>query len=123
MEDSTRTDKTMKKVLLFTADSCGHGDTVIGYEVLATALEALVRRKEELPAAIVCLNTAVSILAEDSPMIARLRILEERGVQIMAGRFCVNEMGLTNKMAVGKVIPLSDIMDFLLRSDVDVISF
>ena len=124
MEDKgERPDKTLKKVLVFTGESFGYGDPVIGYESLATALEVLVRRKEGLPTAIVCLNTAVSIVAEDSPMVPRLKILEERGVEIMAGRFCVNEMGLTNKIAVGKVKTITEIMDFLLRSDVDVISF
>ena len=123
MEDNREiADKGLKKVILLTGESVGYGDTVIGYEVLATALEALLRRKEGLPAAIVCINTAVNIVSEDSPMVSRLKILEERGVQIIAGRYCVNEMGLTNKIAVGKVKTLTEIMDFLLSSDVDVIS-
>ena len=124
MEDNRESaDKALKKVILLTGESVGYGDTVIGYEVLATALEALLRRKEGLPAAIVCINTAVNIVSEDSPMVSRLKILEERGVEIIAGRYCVSEMGLTNKIAVGKVKPLTEIIDFLLRSDVDVISF
>jgi len=124
MEDnSENANKALKKVILLTGESVGYGDSVIGYEVLATALEVLVRRKEGLPAAIVCINTAVNIVAEDSPMVPRLKILEERGVEIIAGRYCVNEMGLTNKTAVGKVKPLTEIIDFLLRSDVDVIGF
>jgi len=110
-----------KKVILFSSESCGYGDTIIGYEALSTVLEILTRR-EKLPAAIVCINTATKLLSEDSPMLPRFKNLEERGVEILAGRMCVNELGLTGSLGAGKVTTLTDIIDFLLRDDVDIIS-
>jgi hypothetical protein len=110
-----------RKVILFSAESLGHGDTIIGYEALANLLEVLIRGNK-IPAAIVCLNTAVSLLGEDSPLLPRLKLLEEKGADIMAGRLCVNEMGLTDRLATGRIAPLSEIMEFLFRDDVDVIS-
>ena len=122
-DDAQRTGKKLKKVFVFSSESFGYGDATVGYEALATALEVLVRRKEGLPTAIVCVNTAVNIVAEDSPMVPRLKILQDRGVQILAGRLCVNELGLTNRIAVGQVKTLTEIIDFLMQDDVDVISF
>ena len=49
-----------KKVILFSAESLGHGDTIIGYEALANLLEVLIRGNK-VPSAIVCLNPAVSL--------------------------------------------------------------
>ena len=110
-----------KKVIVFSSESCGHGDTIIGYESLSTLLEVLIKR-EKKPDAIVCLNTAVALLGTDSPLLNRFKLLEENGVRIMAGRLCVNELGLTDSLGAGKATTLTDIMDFLLRTDVDVIS-
>ena len=105
------------KVLLLGSESCGSGDANLGFEILGTLLEALAKR-EDRPVAIICWNTAVKLLAEDSPLLPRLRRLEESGVSILAGKLCVEDLELTGKMAVGKVASLGEILDFILHNDV-----
>jgi len=105
------------RVLLFSSEGCGHGDADLGFEILATLLEALPKR-EDTPAAIICWNTAVKLLTEDSPLLARLKLLEERGVSVLAGKLCVEDLGLEGEIAVGKVATMGEILDLILHNDV-----
>ncbi len=105
------------KVILLSSEGCGSGDAELGFEILSVLLEALPER-EDRPIAIICWNTAVKLLTEDSPLLARLRRLEEKGVRILAGQLCVRELGLTGKIAVGKSATLGEILDLILHNDV-----
>ena len=105
------------KVLLLGSEGCGSGDAALGYKVMGALLEALPRH-DDMPAAIVCWNTAVKLLAEGSPLIPHLKRLEEKGVSILAGKLCVDQLGLTNKIAVGEVATLGEVLDVILNGDV-----
>ncbi len=109
--------KDKGKVILLGSEGCGNGDANLGFEILANLLEALLKR-EDRPTAIIFWNTAVQLLAEDSPLLPRLRLLEESGVSILAGRLCVEDLGLTDKIAVGKVATMGEILDIILHNDV-----
>ena len=105
------------KVFLLSSEGCGCGDADIGFEILATLLDTLPER-EDKPAAIICWNTAVKLLAEDSPLLPRLRHLEEKSVNILAGQLCVNQLELVDKIAVGKIATMGEILDIVLHNDV-----
>ncbi len=106
-----------KKVLLLSAEGIGHGNNILGYEILVALLDTLPKR-DDLPFAIVCWNTAVRLLAEDSPLLPQFKRLEEKGVKILAGQLCVKELGLTGKITVGKSATMGEILDLLLHNDV-----
>jgi len=105
------------KVILLGSEGCGRGDEDIGFEVLAILLDRLAKR-DDTPKAIICWNIAVQLLAEGSPLLPRFKRLEEKGISILAGERCVFELGLTDKMAVGKVANMDEILDLLLHNDV-----
>jgi hypothetical protein len=105
------------KVLLLNSEGCGTSDSDLGFSILVALLEALPKR-EDRPAAIIFWNTAVNLLVEGSPMLDRLRRLEESGVQLLIGKLCVNELQLADKIAVGKVVGLGEILDIILHNDV-----
>lgn len=106
-----------RKVLLFGSEGCGSGDPDLGYEIMTVVLGALADR-EDRPAAIVCWNTGVKLLAEDSAVVPQLKALEEKGTRILAGQLCVMALGLDGKLAVGEVATLGQIFDLLLHEDV-----
>jgi len=93
-------DKSKGKVILLGTEGCGSGDATIGYEILMNLMEALAQR-EDCPAAIICWNTAVKLLAEGSPLLPHFKRLQDKGVRFLAGQSCVAELGLTGKIAVG----------------------
>ena len=110
----------MKKpgtVLLLGSESIGRGDDDLGYEILLTMLKALAGR-DDRPVAIIFWNTAVRLLTSDSPAVPHLKTLELKGVQLLAGQLCVNELELAGKLAAGKSATMDEILDLLLHHDI-----
>lgn len=105
------------KVFLLGGEGCGYGDSNLSFQILVDLLEALAGC-EKRPTAIICWNTAVRIVAEGSPLLPRLKRLEEKGVNILAGRSCLVNLELEDKVAVGKVATMNDILDLILHNDV-----
>jgi hypothetical protein len=105
------------KVLLLSSEGVGYGDNTLGYQVLAAMLESLNKRPQK-PAAIVCWNTAVKLVAEDSPLVPHFKRLEEAGVEILLGKLCIGECELTGRIAVGKEATMDEILDILLHHEV-----
>jgi hypothetical protein len=105
------------KVFLLGSESIGRGDDDLGYEICMSMLNALAER-EDHPLAIIFWNTAVKLLAEGSPSVPRLKALEGKGVQLLAGQLCVRELELTGKMAVGKMATMDEILDLILHHEV-----
>jgi len=108
---------TRGKVLLLGSESIGRGDDDLGYEILLTMLKALAGR-DDRPVAIIFWNTAVRLLASDSPAVPHLKTLESKGVQLLGGQLCVNELELAGKLAAGKSATMDEILDLLLHHDV-----
>jgi hypothetical protein len=106
-----------KKVLILGAESIGRGDETLGFEILVNFIEALSKR-DDGPIAIICWNTAVKLLAEGSPLLVHLKRLEEKGINILAGQLCVRELELMDKIAVGRLAPMDEILDLILHHDV-----
>ena len=113
--------KKIKKVILLSGESAGHGDEVIGYETLNTVLQSFIK-SDNKPHTIALFNNAVALVADDSPLLDRFQYLEEHGVEIAVGKACAAEMGLTDKIAAGKITRLSKIMEFMMQDDVQAIS-
>ena len=105
------------KVILLSSEGCSGEDADLGFEILAALLETLPER-EDRPQAIIFWNTAVNLLAEGSPLLRQLKHLEGKGVKILAGQMCIRELGLTDKLAVGKPATIGEILDVILHSDV-----
>ena len=106
-----------RKVLILGSESIGIGDETLGFEILVSLLDTLSKR-DDGPAAIICWNTAVKLLAEGSPILGHLKRLEGKGINILAGQLCVRELELTNKIAVGKMATMDEILDLILHHDV-----
>ena len=106
-----------RKVLILGSEGIGRGDETLGFEILVNLLETLSKRGDGL-AAIICWNTAVRLMAEGSPLLVHLKRLEEKGINILAGQLCVRELDLMNKIAVGRLATMDEILDLILNNDV-----
>lgn len=105
------------KVFLLGSEGIGRGDDILGYEILVAMVKSLTERKDA-PRAIIFWNTAVNLLAKESPVAPYLKFLEERGIQLLAGQLCVRELGLTDKIIAGRVVTMNEILDLLLTYEV-----
>jgi len=109
-------DKTKDKVIVFGSEYVGRGDDILGFEIMITLLDSLVKR-DDRPKAMVFWNSAVKLLVEGSPAFPRLTALEEKGVQILAGKLCLNNLCISEKI-VGKPSSMDEILDLILHSEV-----
>ena len=109
--------KPKGKVFLLGSEAIGRGDDNIGYQILVTMLESLENR-EDGPFAFIFWNTAVRLLADDSPLIPHFKRLEEKGINILLGKSCVGECELTGRIAIGRQATMDEILDLILNNEV-----
>ena len=89
----------MDTIVVLNQDQMGHGDRALGQKILGTFL----KKSIALPdfRAIVFFNTGVRLVAADSPVLIELKLLEERGVDLVPCGTCLEHFGISP--AVGKV--------------------
>ena len=85
-------------------------DEGFGVEMLERFLHTLESRSDR-PAAICCYTEGVRTATEDSPVLLSLRMLETSGVEIISCGTCLDHYGLTDRLAVGRVGTMTDIVE------------
>lgn len=98
----------MKTVLALNHDALGHGDHALGQKVLGTFLRKAIAFKNLH--AILMYNGGVKLAAEGSPVMTELRQLHENGVDIMPCGTCVDHYGLREKIAVGRISNMDELI-------------
>ena len=69
------------------------------------------------PVALVFWNTAVRLLTDSSPVLRYLKPLEEKGVAVLAGKLCLQELEISH-LAVGRAVTMDEILDLFQAWDV-----
>ena len=110
-------DTSRGKVIVFGSEIVGQGDEILGFEIMMTLLDSLAKR-DDRPRAIIFWNTGVKLLIQGSPVVPRLKALEEKGVQILAGKFCLTDLCIADTVAVGKPASMDEILDLMLHNEV-----
>ncbi|MCX8023291.1 MAG: hypothetical protein N2745_11030 [Syntrophorhabdaceae bacterium] len=105
-----------RKVIILGSEHIGKGDETLGYAIMMTFLETLIKR-EDRPKAIIFWNTAVKLLVEGSPAVPRLKALEEKGVELLAGRLCLTDLCIADTVVVGKAVSMDEILDVILHNE------
>ncbi len=108
-----------KLVLLVTREGLGHvepADTQFGLEMFDRFLHALESQPVK-PHSICFYTEGVKLICEGSPALLGLRILQGQGVHLVACRTCLEHLHLTNKVAVGQVGGMDDIVGLLTEAD------
>lgn len=90
------------KVVLVTSDQFGQGNPGLG-ETLMETFFVLLKQKEELPAAIFCLNRGVFTLTEKSLVVVHLKELADKGVPVLACKTCIDFYELTDQLYTGEI--------------------
>lgn len=105
-----------RKILLLSQEGIGQ-DEILGFEILMNLFKALTKR-EDIPYGIIFWNKAVKLLEEGSPLVPLLKILEEKGTKILAGKLCVDELEISDKLALGQIVEMKEILDLILHYEV-----
>ena len=105
-----------KTVVVISADHMGEGQGELGKNLLKAFLYAL-SQQERLPKTILFYNGGASLTCQGSLSLEDLQSMAERGVEILTCGTCLNFYGLTEKLAVGGVTNMYDIVEKQMAAD------
>ena len=97
-------------------EGIGHGDTELGRRLVASFLHAL-EAERRFPCAICFFTEGVRLVVEESPVLDHLRTLEALGVRLLICRTCLDHYALTERVAVGTISNMGDIVAALFEAD------
>ncbi len=100
----------MDVVFLITANGLGHGPQDLQLTLMAKFLE-LLNLPAEGPSAICFYTDGVKLVVADSPVLKQLHALEDKGVRLIVCSTCLNYFGITEKVMVGIVGGMPDILE------------
>ena len=105
------------KVILLTSDRFGDGDPALGESVLETFF-VLLKQRDELPAAVFCMNRGVYALTGRTFASLHLAEMEKAGVSVLACRTCVEHYGVEESLKAGEISSMAAFIDLAARHDV-----
>lgn len=97
-------------VILITNNGMGHADEKLQLTLIGKYFELLLAGGD-LPAAICFYTDGVKLVCEGSPVLDHLRNLENEGVRLIVCSTCLNYFNLTDKVQVGIVGGMGDILE------------
>ena len=102
-------------IILVTREGMGSADLALQHKLFDTYLRLLVENNT-LPAAICFYTDGVKLVVEGSPFLERLAQIEQKGVRLVICSTCLNYFGLTEKVRVGIVGGMADILEAQARA-------
>ena len=103
-------------VVVVGADHMGEGEGELGKNLLKAFLYAL-SQQETLPRTILFYNGGAFLTCQGSLSLEDLKSMAERGVEVLTCGTCLNFYGLTEKLAVGGVTNMYDIVEKQMATD------
>jgi len=103
---------TRKKGMLvvLSANVMGNGDAKLGTSLMKAFVFALTKQ-DRLPETILCYNSGAYLTCEGADTLEDLKSLEAEGVTILTCGTCLDFYGLKEKLAVGGVTNMYDIVE------------
>ncbi len=103
-------------VLVFTRYGLGEAPAEL-QQRLAGKFLSLIDNEATLPAKILFYTDGVKLACEGSPVIEQLRVLQAQGVELILCSTCLDYYGLTERVAVGIVGGMPDIIEAMQLAD------
>ena len=97
-------------LVVLSANTMGTGDPKLGTNLMKAFVFALTKQ-DQLPDTILCYNTGASITCEGADTLEDLKLLESEGVTILTCGTCLDFYGLKEKLSVGGVTNMYDIVE------------
>ena len=113
--ETALTQTQTKIVVLVDGATVGRGDELLGSVLMKSFLHTL-KEIEPRPWRLIFLNTGVQLASEGSDLVAVLKELEDLGVEILSCGTCLDFFKLKEKLAVGRVTNMYDIVSSLVAA-------
>lgn len=109
-------DKVKKVVVYINSDLLGGGDEALGSFLMKAFLKTLLDL-EKKPDRLILINSGVRLASEDSQVLETLKTLTENGVEIVSCGTCLDFYKLREKMVVGRISNMYDIIQSMVEAD------
>ena len=97
-------------LVVLSSNQMGTGDPKLGTSLMKAFVFALTKQ-DQLPDTILCYNTGAYLTCQGADTLEDLRLLESEGVAILTCGTCLDFYGLKEKLAVGTVTNMYDIVE------------
>ena len=97
-------------LVVLSGNVMGTGDAKLGTSLMKAFVFALTKQ-DQLPDTILCYNTGAYLTCEGADTLEDLKLLESEGVTILTCGTCLDFYGLKEKLAVGSVTNMYDIVE------------
>ena len=97
-------------LVVLSANVMGSGDAKLGASLMKAFVFALTKQ-DQLPDTILCYNTGAYLTCEGADTLEDLKLLESEGVTNLTCGTCLDFYGLKEKLAVGGVTNMYDILE------------
>jgi len=101
-------------LLVITSSEVGEGEADLGAK-LTDLLFKVFSESEKRPARVIFLNSGIFLTTEGSPIVDKLKALEDRGTEIVSCITCLNYFDRMEKVFVGRPGDMKDTVDALLN--------
>jgi selenium metabolism protein YedF len=105
-----------QSALLVASDEIGQGSPELGKILMRSLLKTLVNAGQK-PYRAIFVNGGVRLTSEGSDLLDDLRALEESGVEILSCGTCLDYFHLKEKLKVGRVSNMAEIVGTLTTAD------
>ena len=102
-------------VAVLSANVMGSGEEKLGKALMKAFVFALTKQ-DVLPETVVCYNSGAYLTCEGSDSLEDFKVLEAEGVNIMTCGTCLDFYGIKDKLAVGSVTNMYDIVETMERA-------
>ena len=97
-------------LVVLSGNTMGSGDPKLGTALMKAFVFALTKQ-DQLPDTILCYNTGAYLTCEGPDTLEDLKLLESEGVTVLTCGTCLDFYGLKEKLAVGGVTNMYDIVE------------
>ena len=115
-KDGAAKEKESTCTVVFSSNKMGEGAEELGHTLIKSFVFAL-SNVDPLPTAMVFFNSGAYITSEDSPVLFDLKTLEKAGVKIMTCGLCADYYKIKEKVAVGIISNMYEIVETQMQSD------
>ncbi len=105
--------KIAGKTIFIASDAIGTGSEELGKKLMK-AFTFTLTELQEPPKRLLFMNSGVFLCLHNSDSLPNLKILADRGVDILVCGTCLNFFGVNDQLAIGKVSNMYDIAGHLL---------
>jgi len=113
---NTSTTTATNTVILVPNNGMGKAEVELQRTLIGKYL-VLLNQHTELPNAICFFTEGIKLVVEGSPVLEQLHALETKGVRLIVCSTCLNYFGLQDKVKVGIVGGMGDILEAQLKAE------